>query len=159
MQKSSKWFSYLSMPWKLVIYSLLWVKLCKIRCMSVEMRKLSKLPSFYPCNIEKRGKKNVGHRWPTHWTRVAMTTVWRGQKRRTEKIFRSFPCCPKPLFQSEAKCEAIDMKMSFILNKTRFHKKGFTLNLVLKVRVFGTRKWPILPVLARKKNSLDIFVV
>ena len=28
-------------------------------------------------------------------------------------------------------------------NKTHFHKKGFALGLVLRVRVFGTRKWPI----------------
>ena len=27
-------------------------------------------------------------------------------------------------------------------NKTHFHKKGFALRLVLKVTVFGTRKWP-----------------
>ena len=28
-------------------------------------------------------------------------------------------------------------------NKTHFQKKGCALGLVLKVRVFGTRKWPI----------------
>ena len=28
-------------------------------------------------------------------------------------------------------------------NKTHFHKKGFALGLALRVRVFGTRKWPI----------------
>ena len=27
-------------------------------------------------------------------------------------------------------------------NKTYFHKKSFALSLVLKVRVFGTPKWP-----------------
>ena len=27
-------------------------------------------------------------------------------------------------------------------NKTNFHKKGFSLGLVLRVRDFGTRKWP-----------------
>ena len=44
------------------------------------------------------------------------------------------------------------MKTSYSrANKTRFHKKGFALNLVLKVRVFGTRKWAIPSVLARKK--------
>ena len=53
--------------------------------------------------------------------------------------------CPKPLFQSEAKCEAIDVKMIFSshANKTHFHMKDFALSLFLKVRVFGTRKWPI----------------
>ena len=55
---------------------------------------------------------------------------------------RLFQSCPNPLFQSEAKCEAIDMKMMSYshANKTHFHKKGFTLGLVVKVRVFGTRK-------------------
>ena len=38
----------------------------------------------------------------------------------------------KPLFQSEATCEAIDMKMFSYsqANKTHFHKKGFALNSV-----------------------------
>ena len=27
-------------------------------------------------------------------------------------------------------------------NETHFHKKGCALGLILKVRVFGTRKWP-----------------
>ena len=56
------------------------------------------------------------------------------------------PNCPKPLFENEAKCEAIDVKMIFSshANKTHFHKKGFTLGLVLIVRVFGTRKWPVI---------------
>ena len=45
-----------------------------------------------------------------------------------------FPSCPKSLFQSAGN-EAID--------KNRFHKKDFVLSLTLKVRVFGTREWPI----------------
>ena len=28
-------------------------------------------------------------------------------------------------------------------NKTHFHKKGCALGLILKLRVFGTQKWPI----------------
>ena len=37
------------------------------------------------------------------------------------------------------------MKMIFNYdaNKIHFHNKGFALNLVLKVRFFGTGKWPI----------------
>ena len=31
------------------------------------------------------------------------------------------------------------------VNETHYHKKGFALSLVLKVRVSGTRKWPIPP--------------
>ena len=48
--------------------------------------------------------------------------------------------CPKPLFPI-----AIDMKMIFNshVDKTHFHKKGFALSLVLKVRVCRTRKPPI----------------
>ena len=30
-------------------------------------------------------------------------------------------------------------------NKTHFHKKGFVLDLILKVRGFGRRKWHIPP--------------
>jgi len=30
-----------------------------------------------------------------------------------------------------------------LANKTHFDKKGCALGLILKVRVFGTRKWPI----------------
>ena len=58
---------------------------------------------------------------------------------------RPFPSSKKSHSQSEAKCETIDMKMSFNYdaNKTHFHNKGFALSLVLKVRFFGTRKWPI----------------
>ena len=58
---------------------------------------------------------------------------------------RPFPSSKKSHFQSEAKCETIDMKMIFNYdaNKTDFHKKGFALSLVFKVRFFGTRKWPI----------------
>ena len=37
------------------------------------------------------------------------------------------------------------MKMIFHSreNRTHFHKKGCALRLILKVTVFGTRKWPI----------------
>ena len=59
---------------------------------------------------------------------------------------RSFLSCLKPLFQGEAKCSAFDMKMIFHFhaNKAHFHKKGSALGLFfLKVRGFGTQKWPI----------------
>ena len=29
-------------------------------------------------------------------------------------------------------------------NKTHFYKKGCALGIILKMRVFGTRKWPII---------------
>ena len=56
-----------------------------------------------------------------------------------------FASSPGPLYQNEVKYSAFDMKMVFHshANKTHFHKKGCALRLILKVRVFGTRKWPI----------------
>ena len=47
-----------------------------------------------------------------------------------------FPSSSKPLFQGEAKCNAIDMKMilHFHANKTPFYKTSFA--------IFETRKWP-----------------
>ena len=47
---------------------------------------------------------------------------------------------------------AFDMPMIFHshANKAHFHKKGWVLGLILKVMVFGTRKWPI------GSNSLTI---
>ena len=42
----------------------------------------------------------------------------------------------KPLFQSEAKCEATDSHA----NKSHFHKTGFALGLFFKVRAIGTKK-------------------
>ena len=40
-------------------------------------------------------------------------------------------------------CEAIDRNMIFYSHANRTHKKSSTLSLVLKVKVFGTRNWPI----------------
>ena len=58
---------------------------------------------------------------------------------------RPFPSSPGPLFQNEVKCSAFDMEITFHshANKTHFHKKGCIPSLILKVRIFGTRKWPI----------------
>ena len=66
-----------------------------------------------------------------------------------------FPSSPGPLLQNEGRCSAFDMEIIFHShsNKTHFHKKSCALGLILKVRVFGTRKWPILHIL-RKLNSL-----
>ena len=49
-----------------------------------------------------------------------------------------------PLFQNEGRCSAFDMEIIFHshANKTHFHKKGCAPSLILKARVFGTRKWP-----------------
>ena len=52
------------------------------------------------------------------------------------------------------------MKMIFHshASKTNFHKKGRALALILNVRVFGTRKWPIrLFPLENGKGGLFVF--
>ena len=56
-----------------------------------------------------------------------------------------FPSSPGPLYQNEVKCSAFDMGMIFHsrANTTHFHKKGCALGLILKMRGFSTRKWPI----------------
>ena len=57
---------------------------------------------------------------------------------------RPFPSSLGPLYQNEVKCSAVDMEIFHAhANKTHFHKKGYALGLILKARVFGTRKWPI----------------
>ena len=58
----------------------------------------------------------------------------------------TFSSYPKPLFQNEAKWEAIVMKTIFYshANKIHFDKKGFTLSHVWKEWRFGNRKLPIL---------------
>ena len=60
-------------------------------------------------------------------------------------VKRSFPSSPGSLYQNEVKCPAFGMEMIFHshANKTHFHKKGCAIGLIWKVRVFGTRKWPI----------------
>ena len=57
-----------------------------------------------------------------------------------------YAICPGHLYQNEVKRSAFDMEIIFHshANKTHFHKKGCAPGFVLKVRVFGTRKWPIL---------------
>ena len=59
---------------------------------------------------------------------------------------RPFPSSPGSLFQKKGRCSAFDMEIIFHshANKTHFHKKGCAPSLILKVRIFGTRKWPIL---------------
>ena len=62
-----------------------------------------------------------------------------------QRCNRPFPSSPRPLFQTAGRCWAFDMEIIFNsrANKTHFHKKGCAPSLILKVRVFGTRKWLI----------------
>ena len=72
--------------------------------------------------------------------------VWIGYNiELSELVCRPFPSSPGPLYQNEVKCSAFDMEMIFHshANKTHFIQKGCALGLILKVRVFETRRWPI----------------
>jgi len=73
--------------------------------------------------------------WPSTWP------PWR----HVQTSNKPFPRSPWPLYQNDVKCSAFDEEMIFHshANKTYFHKKGCALGLILKERVFGTRKWPI----------------
>ena len=77
--------------------------------------------------------------------------TWRGLF--SEFYGRLFQSSPGPLFQNEGRCSAFDLEIIFHshANKTHFQKKGCAPSLILKVRVFGVRKWPIL---GSKKNGV-----
>ena len=64
-----------------------------------------------------------------------------------------------PLFQNEVKCSAFDMEMIFHshANKTHFHKKGCVPSLILKVKVFGTQKWPIVLWIPQTRDQYMFF--
>ena len=86
---------------------------------------------------------------------MKQTTFMTSQCETSDKnklLNRPFPSSKKFHFENEAKCETFVVGMSFNYdaNKTHFHNKGFALSLVLKVKLFGTRKWPIC--LAQIKN-------
>ena len=56
-----------------------------------------------------------------------------------------FRVSPGLCMKTRLSAQAFDMKTIFHshANKTYFHKKGCALSLIFKVRVLGTRKWPI----------------
>ena len=67
-----------------------------------------------------------------------------------------FPSSRGPLYQNEVKCSAFDMEMIFHSHgKSHFHKKGCLLGLIVKVRGFETRKWPITD---SKNNFTEIHI-
>ena len=50
-----------------------------------------------------------------------------------------------PLLQNEGRCSDFDEGILSHShgNTTHFHKKGCAPSIILKVRIFGTQKWPI----------------
>ena len=74
---------------------------------------------------------------------------------------RPFPSSSEPLYQDEVKCSVFDAEMTFYshANKTHFHNRGWVLGLILKVRVLGTRRWPIIKYQAPKiGRALPLFL-
>ena len=63
---------------------------------------------------------------------------------RMNRLIGHFRVPPGLCFQNEGRCSAFDLEIIFYshANKTHFPKKGCAPSLILKVRVFGTRKWP-----------------
>ena len=63
--------------------------------------------------------------------------------------------------RKEGSCSAFAMEIIFHshANKTFFHKKGRAPSLILKVRVFGTLKWPIRYSLKYFGNVFQTFVI
>ena len=76
---------------------------------------------------------------------VVYLDIYKAYNSKVKLIKRPFPSSPGPLFQNEGRFSAFDMEIIFHshANKTRIHKKGCAPSLILKVRVFATRKWPI----------------
>ena len=107
------------------------------------------------CNHSKQCHNNVATLYCAKNGRCESSRVTSPKSR--FGLLRPFPSVPKPLFQSEAKCEAIDMKriFNYPANKTHFHNKGFAPSLVSKVRGFGTQKWPVQWLIL--KMNVDLF--
>ena len=112
-----------------------WAKLAHPRCKPEPVK---------PTGDVKQRKKFTG----------SYTEVNRRNESQAAKLHRPFPSSPGPLYQNEVKCSALDMEMicHSHANKTHFHKKGCAFGLILKERVFGSRKWPILASLQFRKN-------
>ena len=94
----------------------------------------------------------------TFLCRHCTTTMWKCLISRQRLPFffswtsvSPFRSSPGLLYQNEVKCWGFDIEMMFHsqANTTHFHKKDYALGLILKVRIFETRKWPIL----LQKNS------
>ena len=72
--------------------------------------------------------------------RIYHLSTWQYAESWSHELSTPFPSSPESVHQNEFKCSAFDMKMIFHshANKTHFHKKGFAVGLILKMRVFGT---------------------
>ena len=99
-------------------------------------------PSFSP---------RVRHRneWPRRPRKTPYRTKAKQRLRRRQRERQNsngpFSGCPKPLFQSEANCEAIDLKMTFFVLmhiKIIFTRKAGYLASFWKWEILELGKWP-----------------
>ena len=100
-----------------------------------------RLCSYYTSKLLRQRENHTTRGFCSHITTVISAVFLQRSEAapRGSLKGRVAPSCPKALFQSETKCEAIVKKMIFYshANKIQFHQKVFALGLVLKVRVFG----------------------
>jgi len=77
--------------------------------------------------------------------RIYHLSTWQYAESWSHELSTPFPSCPGSVHQNEVNCSAFDMKMIFHshANKTLFHKDGFALGLILKMRTFRTSEWPV----------------
>ena len=137
-----------------------WEKLAHPRCKpepvkptgDVKQRKQRRQLNIEPreTKIAKQKKKFSG----------SYTEVNRRNESQATKFHRPFPSSPGPLYQNEVKCSALDMEMicHSHTNKTHFHKKRCAFGLILKERVFGTRKSPILFACLQFRKNYHMFI-
>ena len=113
---------------------------------------VSRVPDSFGCTpySKDQGSEFYQLKFPGFWNPDSLTET----NQAPNEFFyiasnRPFPSSKESHFQNEAKCETFVVKMRniCIIIENHFHINGFALSLALKVRFFGTRKWPIPPLI------------
>ena len=138
-------------PWQLVLLAVYWHSIPRERALGRLwgnlLTNLTTIPLAYSCvNVQNCSSFRENHRsyekeaWKKNIqacrdlsTGAALLTIGH------------FQVLPGLCFKPREKCSAFDMEIIFHshASKTHFHEKGCAPSFILKVRVFGTRKWPI----------------
>ena len=91
--------------------------------------------------------QNISYPWPYLYSRKGKKLHVNeiGTLMSTTLFQQAISEFPQTSFQNEGRCSAFDIEIIFHprANKTHFHKKGCAPSPILKVRVFGSRKWHI----------------
>ena len=137
-------------PWQLVLLAVYWHSIPRERTLGRLwgnlLTNLTTIPLAYSCvNVQNCSSFRENHRSyeKEAWKNIkACRDLSTGAALLTIGHFQVLPgLCFKP----RERCSAFDMEIIFRshASKTHFHKKGCAPSFILKVRVFGTRKWPI----------------